>query len=194
MRLPALALTLILTVILASCALAPGAGPTNKPAATQQPEPSDPTSPPATESPMPTQARSATPPESEEPPDGALGQDDVADVGWRGSYCWQGTCADTTSPVKAMLPTIAVQSGSLLVFSLEDGEFVSWNAMYGPDGGSLEVLAQGGRDFDPDAPSAAPSPLGFVEFNPPPKGDWVVAVQVFFEDGDAQYAWHVTVE
>ena len=92
---------------------------------------------------------------------------------------------------------MADASGDPLVFSLEDGAFTRWSAQYGSDGGSLQVLDQGGESGDPDLSS--PGPLGdaysFVEFDKPPPGDWTLLVQVFFANGgDATYGWHVIVE
>ncbi len=131
------------------------------------------------------------------PPSGALGYSDFADVGWLGSYCWQGTCADVAEmPDAGSLPQITVPAGNdKLIFSLEGAEFAHWFAMYGADGDPLEPLDEGGAPFDPDASTPSPDEmLSFAELDSPPQGDWVVTVQVFMLGGDATYAWHVLVE
>ena len=78
--------------------------------------------------------------------------------------------------------------------TLADGApFVRWFASYGADARSLVPLAEGGASSDPDAVGATPAPpLTTASFEPPPDGDWVLTVQVFFSDGDAMYAWHAT--
>ena len=161
----------------------------------------------ATTTPSPTVAPTATPTRTaavratpvatlDAPPDGALGYSDFADVGWLGSYCWHGLCADVAEiPPKPELPEIRVPTRESVIFSLEDGEFVRWIAQYGAASASLVTFADGGQPFDPDKASNGPVPvMEGVEFEAPPAGDWIVRVQVFFEDGDASYYWHAIVE
>ena len=151
-----------------------------------------------TASPSPTGPTPPAPPTSgsplDIPPQGALGYSDVADVGWLGSFCWQGTCGDVPSiPPKAQLPEIVIE-GDSLTFSLVDGEFGRWIAQYGAEESALTTLADGGETFDPDVATIDPDALlSWVEFDAPPAGDWVVRVQAFFVDGDASYYWHVIV-
>ena len=189
MNLPAITSISLIALIAIGCASAPAAtvNPSATPvAATPTAAATGATIPSVTPSPRATE----TP-----PPSGALGYSDFADVGWLGSYCWQGTCADVPEmPDAGSLPQITVPEGPL-TFSLEGAKFATWVAMYGADGDSLLPLDEGGDAFDPDI--ATPSPdelLSFVELDSPPVGDWVITVQVFMPGGDASYAWHVIVE
>lgn len=180
------ALPLFATLVLAACGSAPAAQ-TSSPIATASvpptPEPtslpsSDPSWPPTQE---PTPEPDPTP---ESPPDGALGYSDFADVGWLGSYCWHGTCADVSAiPPKSQLPEIVVR-GDALIFSLATGEFTRWVAQHGSDSTSFRTFAEGGESSDA---------MEWVEFDVPPSGDWLVRIQAFLVDGDASYYWHVIV-
>ncbi len=196
------ALPLLATIVLAACTTGtPGptrtsaSNPTGSPFASPDsresrgPTVAPPTAPSSTAPATPTPIATV-----DVPPQGALGYSDLADVGWLGSYCWHGTCADVVAiPPKAQLPEILVQ-GDTLIFSLVDGEFTRWIAQYGSDDSSLMTFAEGGESFDPDAATPGPDTLlEWVEFDAPPPGDWVVRVQTFFVDGDASYYWHVIV-
>ena len=193
MKLPAFARISAIALLAIGCTSAPAASvapsvaPSVSPTATTATTP--PTSTPVAE---PTGSPRATQPP---PPSGALGYSDFADVGWLGSYCWQGTCADVPEmPDSESLPQITVPLGRL-TFSLDGAGFVHWIAMYGADGDSLQPLDEGGAPFDPDVSTPSPDEvLGFAELDSPPPGDWVVTVQAFMPDGDAMYAWHVIVE
>ena len=123
---------------------------------------------------------------------GSLDAGSGAVDGWLGSYCWMALCADVPAILpKERLPTLSFGTDDL-AFALDgDAPFVRWFASYGPNGRNLEPLGEGGAPFDPDAVGSSPPPeLTAAVFAPPPNGDWVLEVQVFFTDGDAMYAWH----
>ena len=170
------------------------AGPTVGPSASPTPPPT--ATPPAT--PAPSQGPSATPPASDGPPQASVSVDSQATaVGWLGSYCWLGTCADTFElPPKASLPAVMAGATAALRFSLDSNAgFTSWSAAY--TDASMDGLAQlsaGGQPFDPDASASPPPMLTEASFTAPPAGDWVLVVEMHAIDGDAQYAWHLTVE
>jgi hypothetical protein len=190
MKLPAIALIPILALVAAACTSVPAA--TSPPTVNPNVKTTDqPTTAPATL----VVAQPTDTPLDVAPPAGALGYSDSADVGWLGSYCWHGTCADAPQiPDRESLPKITVPVGTL-IFSLDGAEFANWIASFGPGGNSLSLLAEGGIPFDPDAsPPSSGQLQSFVEFDSPPAGDWVVTVQVFLPGGDVSYAWHVVVE
>jgi hypothetical protein len=138
----------------------------------------------------PTRAPSIAPPSA--PPQGTLDGGDGPIAGWLGSFCWYGLCGDVPQIApKAQLPTLSFGADEIELTLAGDAAFVRWFASYGANGRSLEPLAEGGAPFDPDAVSASPPPqITSASFSPPPDGDWVLTVQVFFTDGDALYAWH----
>jgi hypothetical protein len=126
-----------------------------------------------------------------------LGYSDFATKGDHGSYCYDGACADVGvwPPPADGLPIVETQ-GQSLIFSVDKGEFDQWTVEYGPDMGALTLLANGGDHSDPDMATQTLGPaLSFVEFDGPPRGDWVVTVLVYLAGGgSASYAWHVIVE
>src|SRR5918994_5565319 len=135
-------------------------------------------------------AESAQPaPASDQPPEGVLSAAGDAVTGFLGTYCWLGTCADVfdTRPSDS-LPLLEASAADL-AFSLAGGAaFLSWNASYrADDDDDLITLGAGGSDYDPDTGAAPPPALTEATFAPPPTGDWVLVVQTFFEEGDAQY-------
>ncbi|HUR17022.1 MAG TPA: hypothetical protein VMZ33_07030 [Candidatus Limnocylindrales bacterium] len=170
---------LLIVGAVASCST--GSRPTPSPT----PLPPDPT-------PTPTAPRANPQPQ---PPHGLVAVADMRVEGWAGSYCWQGTCADSPGiPPIDDLPEI--ESGDYpLTFTLSDGAtFTSWSASYGLDGRSLQPLDEGGLQVDPDAnPGAEVPQLTRAEIANPPAGDWVVSVFVRVDNGDLSYAWHVSV-
>jgi hypothetical protein len=203
MKLPALARISVVCLIAAGCAsVVPGATPTRRsPAASIAVPPAAPESHTAQPTAAPTAAPTLSPtparprPTSEEPPAAALGTSDFAVTGKLGTYCWSTGCVDTAGFYKATTPSLTVDEGDPLIFSLDDGEFASWSASYGVDESAPMTLGRGGDAVDPDSTLAPPERLTFVEFDAPPPGDWIVEVFVRFEDSsDAAYGWHVTVE
>ncbi len=144
---------------------------------------------PATVNPPQTATADAT------PPAGMLSAPGVEVVGFLGTYCWNGMCADVfDTPPKADLPLVEATSGDL-TFSLAGGAaFLSWSASYrSDDQNELTPLGEGGSDYDPDTGASLPPALSEAGFETPPAGEWVLIVQAFFENGDAQYIWHVVV-
>ncbi len=197
------ALVAVALVALAACGLAPAASNLPTPLSTAGPAvgPSaSPTPPPtATQSatPAPSQGPSITPPASGGPPQASVRVDSQATVGWLGGYCWLGTCADAFElPPKASLPAVVAGATAALRFSLDSSTgFTSWSAAYtdaSMDG--LAPLGAGGQPFDPDLSASPPPMLTEGSFTAPPAGDWVLVVEVHTVEGDAQYAWHLTVE
>jgi hypothetical protein len=156
------------------------------------PSPSASAKPVATGTPSATNPPGSTPSPSTGPPVAFLRGGDAPIAGWLGSFCWKGLCGDVPQVApKAQLPTLSFASDDLELVLAADAPFVRWFASYGADARTLEPLADGGSAFDPDAVSASPPPqLTAATFAPPPSGDWVLTVQVFFTNGDAMYAWH----
>ena len=131
------------------------------------------------------------------PPEGALGYSDFAEQGERGSYCYDGGCADVGEwpPPADELPTVESQ-GESLILSVDKDQFDAWTVEYSGAGSAPSVLAHGGEHFDPDMVGPSPgAAVTFIEFDSPPSGDWVVTAFVHFAGGgSASYAWHLIVE
>jgi hypothetical protein len=100
------------------------------------------------------------------------------------------------TPPAADLPVVEVAEGASLLFDLRGtASLLRWSAGYRADNADeLTTLAEGGADYDPDTASTQPPALAAADFDSPPTGDWVLIVQAFFPEGDAQYVWHVIVE
>jgi hypothetical protein len=210
MNLPVLARILVSVVaagLLTSCNLVanqPTASllATASPLASASPIPTVPTSnapttPTSTPTLRPPPVTDSPPPVTDAPPPrGVLTEDGTAVEGWLGSYCWHSLCADVPgTPPKDQLPH-AWSEYREIEFSLTDGAtFHTWRATYAIEAdASQSTLGEGGEGFDPDATaSAEPELFSSVTFDPPPGGDWVVFVQVFFDGGDLSYAWNVRV-
>ena len=113
------------------------------------------------------------------------------------TYCWLGTCADAFElPPMDQLPAMTLDGSSdYLRLHLEaDAEFINWTASYGDDAmDELMPLDSGGEQYDPDTTATLPPLLTEASVAAPPAGDWIVYVVVRAVDGDAHYAWHVTV-
>jgi hypothetical protein len=94
------------------------------------------------------------------------------------------------------LPVVEVAEGGGLLFDLRGAaSLLRWSAGYrADDAEELTPLAEGGTEYDPDTTASPPPALTAADFDAPPSGDWVLIVQAFFEEGDAQYLWHVVVE
>jgi hypothetical protein len=114
-------------------------------------------------------------------------------AGSLGSFCWNDTCVDGPTAPKSTLPELTA-SESTLEFAMENGELIyEWYAHYSSGSNSAVTKLGGGCCWaPPDSPSRPPG-LDQIQFPTPPPGDWVVHVSVWFEWGDAFYAWHVTV-
>jgi len=192
MKLPTLARIPVVVLLMSACSLAPLAQPSSSPAAPIATTPTATAA--ATVTPTVEVTRMSLP--AADPPLGLLDAGDDPVEGRLGSYCWEGTCADAAGiPPKSQLPTLAADGGDL-EFSLSDGTtFVRWRATYAAGANDEQTtLGEGGEGFDPDArPSPAPELLSSAAFDEPPRDDWIVFVQVFFEGGDLSYAWHVIV-
>ena len=140
-----------------------------------------------------------TPPPSVEatfsagPPDGLLSTDGTVVTAHLGTFCWEGTCSDEFElPAKSSLPLMGVApTDRQLSFDLApDVAFTRWSASY--SSGAMADLVP----ID-----EVPPPVGSVEFEAPPVGDWALVVSVHFADasiastgGDANYVWHVVVK
>lgn len=202
MKLSTLARIPLVALLASACSVTPGVQPTSSrvPPASPGPTAAATPGPTATAPPVATPTAPDThPPRPTEsvPPGGFLGGGETDPVeGWRGSYCWHGTCADAAAiPAIDDLPSVHI-SDSEMEFSLSHrATFVKWRATYTSDEADEPVtLGQGGEGFDPDAVrSPGAESLATVRFAAPPAGDSVVFVQVFFDGGDLSYAWHVSV-
>lgn len=125
------------------------------------------------------------------PPDAVLSlPDGKQQAGALGSYFYGGAAADAPWLPARVLPKLEAQPGSVLVLAVPTLEFVSWGARYADaadeDADVINPLASGG-----DGGAA----LSEVTLPAPPRGSWVLAVQLYFadEEGDATYYWHVRV-
>jgi len=178
-----LRIALIAPLVLA-CGLA-GPGVSNPPTAGPTPEATLTEAPTLAPTAPPTAAPTDSPPTDalEGPPDGLLAADGDPVAGQLGSFCWGDTCADGPFPRKDQLPILEASAGSELTLALGDEtEFVDWSAVYAArsnDGGTELGTGEG--------------PATTATFSSPPGGDWVIRVFVRFSDGDASYAWHVSV-
>ena len=152
-----------------------------------------------------------TPPTSVEatdsagPPDGLLSTDGTVVTAHLGTFCWEGTCSDEFElPAKSSLPLMAVAptDGQLSFDLAPDVAFTRWSASYSSGAmADLVPVDEGGSLYDPDSTATVPPPVGSVEFEAPPVGDWALVVSVHFADasiastgGDANYVWHVVVK
>ena len=203
-RLPGLiqrnALTLAAVGLVIACGVAPGRSPAPSAAATASPTMSDSTTMPTT---APTTAPTAqatptnSPTTAAAPPAAMLAAGITDATGWLGTYCWHGTCADVLQlPPKTNLPELTLGAGDgQLVFTLAlQAGFTTWAASYSDAMmDDLVPLGSGGQPYDPDATATVPPLFSEATFDAPPSGDWALLVVVHFVDGDAQYAWHVTV-
>lgn len=195
---------LVVAGLVAACSIT-GAPPSSTPAAADPSSP--PTAPPTGSPPAPTGSPPAPTAEptptagataaADDPPEGLLGTGTATVAGWLGTYCWTDTCVDVmqTAP-KSELPSLVVASlQSELTFALSGGlPFYEWSASYAAgSNGAVTVLGSGGDFLDPDSNESQPPLLDEARFVSPPSGDWVVHVFASFAEGDASYAWHVTV-
>ena len=176
---------LIASLVLACSVAAPGptTQPTNPPVPTNPPTvapTAGPTVAPTTE---PTPGETAG--DGEVPPDALLAADSDPVAGWLGTFCWYGTCLDAPQlPAKSDLPLLDASAGAELTLMLADGtEFSDWSANYAPDSDAS------GTELASDDASVTTA-----NFPAPPAGDWVLRLFVRFFDGDASYAWHVSVD
>lgn len=165
---------LIAPLVLACSVAAPG--PTTQPT---NPPTSAPTRPPTA---APTAGATAEP--TDQPPDGLLAADGDTVAGWLGTFCWHGTCLDAPQlPAKSALPVLNADAVAELTLTLASGtQFSEWSAVYAADPNATGTELGSG---DASVTSAS--------FSAPPEGDWVIRVFVGFRDGDASYAWHVSV-
>lgn len=114
-------------------------------------------------------------------------------MGSLGSFCWN-TCRDGPTAPKSTLPKLTA-SDPTLAFTMEDGTLIyEWWAHYSAQSnGRVTELGHGCCSLDPNSPASQPPALDRIQFPTPPPGDWVLHVSVFFEWGDAFYAWRVKV-
>lgn len=120
------------------------------------------------------------------------GDDEIA--GWLGTFCWNDTCRDGPTAPKSTLPKLTATDDTL-AFAMEDGTlFYEWWASYSAQSnGRVTELGHDCCALDPNSSASQPPGLDRIEFPAPPPGDWVVHVSVYYEWGDASYAWHVKV-
>jgi len=136
-------------------------------------------------------------PDGDHPPDAHLSDGTVTVAGELRTYCWIDTCADAFElPPMTDLPLQTLADASTeLDFSLAGAqEFISWHASYGAASmADLMPLDEGGEDYDPDMAATVPPLLSRATLPAPPSGDWILYVVVRAVEGEAHYAWHVTV-
>jgi hypothetical protein len=105
-------------------------------------------------------------------------------------------CLDSPMVPKEGLPVVTLSKrASDLALSLSDGaRFIYWSAAYAATANKTWIdIGQGGAEYDPDLTGTPPPQLEQVHFGAPPVGDWIVRVHLQFLNGEASYAWHVTV-
>jgi hypothetical protein len=115
-------------------------------------------------------------------------------IGYLGTYCWQDACVDAFEiPPLDSLPAVDGQAAQLS-FRVTDGAFYNVGASYGPGAmDELVPLDEAGQSYDPDTTATPPPLLTEADLAVPPPGDWVVYIVIRAADGEAHYAWHVTV-
>ena len=126
-----------------------------------------------------------------------LGDGTTTGVGALLTYCWLGTCVDAFElPPASDLPPLPVDPSAVTLELRLDGEagFLSWSASHG-DGslGELTPLDRGGEPYDPDLSPTVPPTITQAEIALPPSGDWILYVVIRALEGEAHYAWHVTL-
>lgn len=146
----------------------------------------------------PTAPRTAVPTaeQVDQPPAALLAADSDPVAGWLGTFCWHGACLDAPQlPAKSELPILNTDARAELTLTLADGtQFSEWSAVYATDSEVTGTeLGGGGAPYDPYSSATPPAALDSATFAAPPTGDWMIRVFVGFSDGDASYAWHVSV-